>query len=108
MAGFQISGLNELQKNLSDLARRAEKLDGTHQVPLKDLLTNSFMRRHSRFSSFDRFLASSPFKVKTSDDFDAIPDSEMDAYVSSVTDFKSWEDMLGEATQEYISRKMGF
>lgn len=108
MATFKFSGFDDLRRKLSDMANRAEKLDGTHQVPLSDLLTRSFMRKHSRFSSFDKFLDASPFKVETSEDFDAIPDADMDAYVSSVTDFDSWEDMLGEATQEYISRKMGF
>lgn len=108
MAGIKISGFDDLQRKLSDMARRAEELDGTHQVPLKDLFTRAFMHKHSRFPSFGRFLDASPFKVKTSEDFDAIPDAEMDAYVSSVTDFGSWSEMLGEATQEYISRKMGF
>lgn len=108
MSGFQFSGLDDLQRELSNMARRAEELDGTHEVPLNDLLTRSFMRKHSRFSSFDKFLDASPFTVETPEDFEAIPDAEMDAYVSSATDFDSWADMLGEATQEYISRKMGF
>ena len=108
MSGIKISGLDDLQKKLKEMAKRAKELDGTHQVPLKDLLTGEFMRKHSRFSSFRRFLDASPFKVETSEDFDAIPDAEMDAYVSSETDFDSWEDMLSDATQEYVSRKMGF
>ena len=108
MSGFRFSGLDDLQKELSEMARRAEELDGTHEVPLDELMSRSFMQKHSRFSSFDQFLDASPFTVETSEDFDAIPDAEMDDYVSSVTDFDSWEDMLDEATQEYISRKMGF
>ena len=108
MAGLQFSGLNDLRRELETMSRRAEELDGTHEVSLNDLLTRSFMRKHSRFSSFEKFLDASPFTVETPEDFEAIPDAEMDAYVSSVTDFDSWEDMLGEATQEYISRKMGF
>ena len=108
MSGFQFSGLDELQKDLSEMARRAEELDGTHEVPLNDLFPQTFMQKHSRFSSFNQFLDASPFTVETSEDFDAIPDVEMDTYVSSVTDFDSWKDMLSEATQEYVSRKMGF
>ena len=108
MSGIQFSGLDDLQKELEKMSRLGEELDGTHEVPLDDLLARSFMRKHSRFSSFEKFLDASPFTVETPEDFEAIPDAEMDAYVSSVTDFDSWEDMLGEATQEYISRKMGF
>lgn len=108
MSGIQFSGLDDLEKELTEMAQRAEELDGTHEVPLNELLPRTFMQKHSRFSSFDQFLDESPFTVETSEDFDAIPNAEMDTYVSSVTDFDSWEDMLDEATQEYVSRKMGF
>lgn len=102
---MKINGLNELQKQLEQMKKAAEELDGTKEVPLNQLLTDSFLIKHTTFSSFDEFESQEIFvKYPT---LEEIPDEEMDQFVSAKTNFSSWEDMLGEATSEYVTKKLG-
>ena len=50
---FDMKGLNQLQRRLKDLERKARGLNGQHQIPLSDLFPPSFLRVHTRFSSLD-------------------------------------------------------
>lgn len=58
------SGLDKLIEN-------AEKLHGTHQVSLADVLTDDFVSRHSKYSGFDELLAD--IGVTTKEEFTACP-----------------------------------
>ena len=106
--GVKFDGLDKLQKELKKMERNAKKLNGTHQIPLNELFTSSFMRKHTKFSSIDAFFKASGFKADTQEDFEAIPDSELDKFVAKNTKFRTWEDMLGEAGSEYALKKLGF
>ena len=105
---FKITGLDDLQKNLQNLADKAEGLSGEHQVSFEDLFVEDFMKSNTKFASFNGLLDESPFTVDTPEDFEAIPDAEFDTYVAEVTEFESWEDMLEEASTQYAARQLGF
>lgn len=108
MFKFEMKGLDELQRHLDDLSKRAAELDGKQlEVPLGDLLNDDFIARHSSFASFDELLAASPFKVATKEDFEAIPDAEWDTYIASNTSFDSWEEMQKKAAGEYVTKQIG-
>jgi hypothetical protein len=50
MFKLEMKGLNEFQKRLDDMAKRAHELDGKQQqVPLGELLNDGFMAKHSSF-----------------------------------------------------------
>jgi hypothetical protein len=95
-----------LEKKLKKIQNEGEAMNGT-KVPLKDLLTESFMQNHSEFSSFNELMDSGGYSMDA-DEFEKIPDDEFDQFIKSKTDFDSWEDMQKTATHEYISKKLGF
>lgn len=101
-----IKGLDKLQKDLKDLQRRAEALEGEHQIPFSDLFNTAFMSRHTKVSSFEEFLTQGGYGT-TKEEFEAIPDAEFDAYVKNNTDFESWLDMQKSAGAAYISKQLG-
>ncbi|WP_069997741.1 hypothetical protein [Cellulosilyticum sp. I15G10I2] len=105
---FELTGLDEFEKGLQDLADRAEALDGEHEVTFEDLFVEDFMASCTQFSSIDELFEKSPFVVNSPEDFEAIPDDELDTYISEVTQFESWEDMLSEAGAQYAARQLGF
>lgn len=105
---LKITGFDDLKKKLDDLAKRAKALDGEHSVPIKDLLTPSFISRHTRFADVDEFFAASRFKVESQEDLEAIPDDKWNEYIQSVSSFHDWEAMLGEATKEWAAKRLGF
>ena len=109
MSGFEfdMSGLDELENEINSLANKAASLDGA-QVEFADLFTAEFMESHAGVSSFDVFLDNGNFNVETQEDFEAIPEDDLDKYVLENTDFSSWEEMLDTATGEYLESQLGF
>ncbi len=108
MMSFKVKGLKEFEKELKKLQKNVEKLGGEHQVPLSDLFTLSFMQKFTEFESFDDFLSAGNFKVDSQEDFEAIPDEDMDRHVSETTSFDSWQEMLDTAGEKYLTKKLGF
>lgn len=105
---IKFSGFDELEKRLKKMADGADELSKKKSIPLLELFTPSFMRKYSSFSSFEDFLSAGNFSADTQEAFEAIPEEAFDKHVSSVTSFDTWEDMLQEATNQYISKKLGF
>lgn len=104
---FKIEGLDELQKKLDDLAKKAEAIDGQHSVPVSELLTDSFVSQHTSFSSAEEMFKASGFKVETQEDFAAIPDAEWDNYIRSISSFDGWQSMLGAAGEQWAKWQLG-
>jgi hypothetical protein len=88
---------------LDRLKRRISALHGTYRVPVSEILSPSFMRGCSRFSTFHEMIDASPFAGQ---DFDAIPDAAWDAYVRQHTRFASWQAMLQDAAADWTSRQL--
>lgn len=107
MGTFETKGFDKLEKQLKRMEKGAKELSGQHDVPFSELFTTPFMRKFTKFSSFDELLAAGGYKVESNEDFEAIPDADFDKLVSSTTKFKNWEEMLGEATEQYICKKLG-
>lgn len=105
---MKIKGLKELQKQLKNMERSARELEQTDSVSFDELFVSSFMKNHTQVGTFDDFLLAGGFKVESQADFEAIPDEELDQYVSKTTNFKDWQTMLDTAASEYAVRKLGF
>lgn len=104
----KVSGFDKLEKELKRMERNAKELSKTTEVPFDELFTDSFMNKHTPYSSIDEFLTAGEFNAQTSEEFEKIPDKELDQFVSKVTSFNTWEEMLDEATSEYVLNKLGF
>lgn len=90
------------------MKKTIKELEQTKQVSFDNLFTTSFMKKYTSFSSIDEFLNAGGFNVQTQEDFEAIPEKELDKYISNTTNFKNWEDMLGEAAEQYALKKLSF
>lgn len=107
MSSFKVTGFDKLEKQLKQMEKGAEELSKTKQVSFGELFTTSFMRKYTSFSTIDELFATGGFKVDSQEDFEAIPDDKLDKYIASSTKFKNWEDMLSEATSQYVAKKLG-
>ncbi|USK61299.1 hypothetical protein [Peribacillus asahii] len=103
---MKIKGMKELQNQLKNMEKAAKELNGTHNIPFEELFTDSFLRKHTTFTSFDDFENQEIFNKYPT--IEEIPDEEMDQFVSAKTNFSNWDDMLGEASVEYAAKKLGF
>ncbi len=105
---FEMRGLDALQRKMNDLSDRAKRLNGTHEVPIPELLTPEFLSTCSSFGSVQEMFEASGFAINSTDDFKAIPNLEWDAFVTRNTSFTSWKDMLDSAVRSWTSRQLGF
>ena len=105
--GIKITSSGNLERKLKDLAERARQLDGSHEVPITELLTPTFLAACSRFSSFQEMLQASGFSVNSAEDFRAIPDEEWDAFVASNTSYPDWKSLRVAAGREWTKGKLG-
>lgn len=64
------------------------------------------MQSNTSVSSFDDFLKSGGYQVKSQEDFDAIINDEFDTYVKENTKFTSWQDMCQSAVTAYYEKKL--
>ena len=94
-------------KPLDDLARRAQELDGQHEISIASLLTADFLGQCSRFKSADELFEASGFSVHSAEDFRAIPDAEWDTFISGNTKFANWQDLLSAAVKEWTIKQLG-
>lgn len=90
------------------------RLTGWYQLPgsmpqtvdFAELFPASFMRKYTRYRSWDKFLSGSGFAIASQADFEALPEADMDAYVRRATKFGSWKEMLDTATDKYAARQL--
>ncbi len=106
--GMKITGLDELQRKLQDLSRKAEAVGGEHSVPITELLTPTFLAGCTLFNSADELFEKSGFKVESQADFDAIPNDVWDEFIRGNTSFPSWKEMLQAAGANWAKEKLGF
>ncbi|MCB9990470.1 MAG: hypothetical protein H6867_03690 [Rhodospirillales bacterium] len=104
---MKVEGFDEFRKDLDKLAQNVAALDGQHDVPIDELLTPTFLLKHTRFSSTDELFEQSGFKIESPEDFEAIPDEEWDNYIRSISNFNDWEAMLSKAGEIWITEKIG-
>ena len=108
MAKMRFDGFKELQRDLKRMEENARKLEGKREILLSDLCPPDFMRLHTPFGSIGELFESGGFNAATDEEFSSIPTTELDAYISRVTKFNSWDEFLGKAGGEYAMKQLGF
>ncbi|TLS36559.1 hypothetical protein FCL54_14720 [Pseudalkalibacillus caeni] len=103
-----MKGFKEFEKELETLQKKADELDGDHEVPFKELFPEDFMREYTKFSSINEMVDKSQWTVENDEDFSKIPDDEWDKYVKETTNFENWEEMQGTAVEVWGFRQLGF
>ncbi|WP_429170321.1 hypothetical protein [Aeromonas rivipollensis] len=87
--------------NLKQLGKNLEKLSGTIQLTMAELMPASFISNCSKFSSIDELFEASGFVIESEDDFAAIPDNEWDFFIQQNTTYENWLEMQQSAVSEY-------
>ena len=75
-------------------------------MPVKELLTDSFARQHTRpVMSQAAWLAGAP-PIPEQDNADVAIANALDGYVRSTTTFSTWQAMLEAAAKEYVTARL--
>jgi hypothetical protein len=91
--------VDELHERASALSEDADALAA--------VFPPSFMERHTDADTFEGFVEESEWEVSSREEFAAIPQGEFDDYVADRTSFGDFEEMLGQAGEEWMARQLG-
>lgn len=101
---MEVEGVDEAIDTLNDLQDSIEKASG--EVPFDELFHEMFMKQFTPFDSINEFFEESPWSVESDEDFEDIPERELDEFVRNNTKFKSWKHMSRIATEKYLERHL--
>ena len=92
-----IESYDNFEGKSNPIQKTAKDLEGS--ILFTELFTSEFMRLYTQYESIEELLSSGGFEVNSEDDYEAIPDEDIDAHVAKTTNFRSWKEMLTEAVQ---------
>jgi len=98
---FNDSGFDEFKNEFEKKKKEAEG-----KVTLDQLLTSSFMEKHTGYKDLDSFAADSD--IDFTDPKEAVESEEWDSYVRKNSSFSGWEEMFAAAGQSYMKEKLEF
>jgi|GEM_PF-1306936 len=99
----------EVEDTLKKLEKKTKELEKRKEIPLNELMTNDFVRKHTTHDTFESFAIESGLISKGEEITEEILNSdEFNEYVKNNTSFDSWQNMLENASVEYIQKQLGF
>ena len=102
--GDKLNGLDEVRRRLAEAQRRLENLSGP--LSFEELFPPGFMRKYTDFPTIDEMVAASGHDVRSTEDFEAIPESEWNDLVRQRTRFQDWDAMRAKAGEELAERRL--
>lgn len=98
-----VSGLEDFAKKLE---KAADSISGEYS--LGELLTDSFMSKHTNFPDASTWLEAGGFSFESSEEFEAISDNDLNSYVAKSTPFSDWDSLLSAAGEKLLTEKLEF
>lgn len=105
MSNVKVTGLAELSKALGNISKEVECLSKQKSIPFDDVITNTFMTENTPYTDFEEFLKGGGFSINSQEDFDSIDQSEFDSFISSITKFSGFQEMIDFAGREYFKKR---
>jgi len=77
------------------------------RVPLPDLLTDAFLKRHTLFTNLESFFAAGRLNPAELVRLDPRTARRWDQFVRGTSTYSGWQPMLREAGAEWMIRRLG-
>jgi len=84
------------------------EVNSQDQIDFNELFPNEFMTIHADLTDIYQFFSRGGFNAENDEEFEKIDEQLLDHYIQEHTDFENWQEMLGMAANEFISRKFDF
>lgn len=96
-------------RNLRKLQQNAKSIGGESFVQFSDLFSTNFLKKHSRFSSFDEFekaLSGAGIEIHSQEDFESLSEEKINSVIVANTQFKTFQEMIDTAAMSYLENKL--
>ncbi|MEX5367430.1 hypothetical protein WCE00_10735 [Acinetobacter haemolyticus] len=98
--------MKENYNGLKKLSENAKKLAGQKEVSFGEIFNEGFIRANTNFENIDDLFMKAGFKVETKEDFENIPQEEIDSFVRENTKFDSFTNLHQEAFEAYVKKNL--
>tara|TARA_R110000751_G_scaffold6113_1_gene26625 strand:- start:2628 stop:2936 length:309 start_codon:yes stop_codon:yes gene_type:complete len=95
---FDLKGLDQLEKNVSELS-------GTSSIPLGDLMNPGFISSCSQYSNLEELIEASGFKVEP-EGLAATSNQEWEQFIQTNTSYEGWIEMKDAALNRYVAANL--
>lgn len=100
-----------MTKNFNGLKGFEDKLnkateEASGNVSFDKLFNEGFMAKHSNLQTIDEMFDQAGVTIESEVDFTALSEEKLNSIVKQNTNFGSWEEMLGKASEEYLGSEI--
>jgi len=94
--------MDDENDNFEKIINKINKLQGNSEIRFKDLFTRGFMKKHTDFISINQMFKESEFEIHNGEEFDNIPEKDLNEFVAKNTDFSNWDEMTERAITNWV------
>ena len=98
---MKTKGFDEFRNKLKRLQENAKSIEGKNEIPLPELMPDSFIQKYTNFQTLKELFDSSGIEKEEEIKSDAFSD-----FIASNTRFGSWREMTQAAGAEWMRRKL--
>lgn len=98
--------IKDKNKNYEKVINKIDKLKGNSEIRFKDLFTKDFMVEYTNFKTINQMFEESDFEINDGEDFDNIPENELNNFINNNTDFSDWDEMIERAITEWVKKQI--
>ncbi|GAB7021041.1 hypothetical protein [Halostagnicola sp. A-GB9-2] len=98
--------LEDAAQKQDDLPAADDVYDTDDEIPLAEIFDDAFVQARSEFDSFDELVAASPSDAETGDELEAVGHGEWDEFVAETTDFEDGEELVMEARDHWVAKRL--
>ncbi len=106
MFKLEMTDLDELERNLQQLADGVEAMDGEHPARRTEHCPPASITEQTDLAPIEEMFEASGFTVEMPDDFAAIPNAEWGAFTASQARIEDWRTMQEKATAEWVRQQV--
>lgn len=93
-------------KKLDKIIKNLEKLEGTHEYNLSEILSDKFIVENTKFSSFEDMVEQSGLKLNMESYEELSNNNMLNEFISLNTKFNSLSGMVEVASAEFMENKI--
>lgn len=94
-----LSALRKLSENL-------KRIEPQQEIPITHILSDSFIQSKTPFSSLNDLFEKGGFNVETKEDLEAIPDEDLNSFISENSEYSTFKEMISAAGAIYMKNML--
>lgn len=93
-------------RGLKKLINNAKELQDPQKSNLSQVLNDSFISSKTPYNDLSELLEKGGFQFETLEEFEAIPDEDLNAFIASISEYDTFQEMVTAASVAFMRSKL--